>query len=34
MGDWVLLNDLPKPAHIVIGPGGDFDTHIELKGAK
>ncbi len=33
-GDWVVLNDLPEPAPVVLGPGGDFDRHIELRNTK
>ena len=28
MGGWTTLNDLPEPAPIVVGPGGDFDNQI------
>lgn len=34
IGDWIVLNELPDPASIVLGPGGDFDRHIELKNTK
>ena len=27
---WTVLNDLPEPAPIVIGPGGQYDQAIEL----
>jgi hypothetical protein len=34
--DWVVLNDLPRPAPVVLGPGGDFTKQItpELKSFK
>ena len=29
-GKWVMLNQLPEPAPIVTGPGGEFDQQIRL----
>jgi len=29
-GGWTILNDLPDPAPIVLGPGGGYDKAIEL----
>ena len=29
-GRWVTLNDLPEPAPIVTGPGGEYDKQITL----
>lgn len=29
-GKWVTLNDLPEPAPVVTGPGGDYDKQIKL----
>jgi hypothetical protein len=31
-GEWQMIDELPEPAPIVIGPGGDFDQPIKLKG--
>ena len=28
--DWQVLNDLPAPSIVVLGPGGDYDMQIEL----
>jgi len=27
---WTIVNDLPEPAPVVIGPGGDYDIEISL----
>ena len=27
---WIVLNELPEPAPVVVGPGGDFDKQITL----
>jgi len=29
-GKWIVLNDLPEPAAIVIGPGGGYDNQIDI----
>jgi len=29
-GEWTILNELPEPAPVVVGPGGDYDKQIEL----
>jgi hypothetical protein len=29
-GKWVTLNDLPEPAPVVTGPGGEYDKQITL----
>ncbi len=29
-GKWVTLNELPEPAPVVIGPGGEYDQQIRL----
>jgi hypothetical protein len=29
-GEWIELNKMPQPAPVVLGPGGEYDTHINL----
>jgi len=29
-GDWIIVNELPEPAPVVLGPGGDYDKQINL----
>ena len=29
-GDWVIVNEMPEPAPVIIGPGGDFDQAFSL----
>ncbi|MFA5553485.1 MAG: hypothetical protein WDA68_02875 [Phycisphaerae bacterium] len=32
-GDWVGMNELPEPAPVITGPGGDYKKQHELSGA-
>ncbi len=29
-GKWTVIDELPEPAAVVVGPGGDFDKQIDL----
>lgn len=30
-GDWIILNELPEAPLVVVGPGSEYDTQIELE---
>ena len=33
LGPWKILNELPDPPLVLTGPGGDFDTEMQIKAA-
>ncbi len=33
LGPWEILNELPDPPVVLTGPGGDFDTEMQIKTA-